>query len=105
MTLNPESRVQGRRLALWMAGLILLLTAIGVVLLGLLAVSIMERRWEARRPSLVLQPIADWEPNSAIWGRNYPREYETYLMTRVSTTRTRYGVWCSGTTWTRTPDW
>ncbi len=91
MTLNPESRVQGRRLALWMAGLILLLTAIGVVLLGLLAVSIMERRWEARRPSLVLQPIADWEPNSAIWGRNYPREYETYLMTRVSTTRTRYG--------------
>jgi nitrite reductase (cytochrome c-552) len=91
MTSSAEKPAQGRRLALWIAGVIFLLVCIVVVLLGLLAVSIIERRWEAQRPALVLQPIADWEPNSAVWGSSYPREYETYLMTRTQNTRTRYG--------------
>ena len=50
MTVNSDKPAQGRGLAWWMAGVILLLTGVGVVFLGLLAVSIMERRWEARRP-------------------------------------------------------
>ena len=91
MTVNLDKPAQGRGLAWWMAGAILLLAGVGVVFLGLLAVSIMERRWEARRPALVLRPIVGWEPNSAVWGGNYPREYETYRMTRIEDTRTRYG--------------
>jgi nitrite reductase (cytochrome c-552) len=62
-----------------------------VVLLGLLAVSIMERRWEAQRPAMVVRPLSEWEPNSAVWGENYPREYESYMRTRITDTRTRYG--------------
>ncbi len=62
-----------------------------VVLLGLLAVSIMERRWETQRPALVVKPIAQWEPNNATWGQNYPVEYESYLRTRTMDTRTKYG--------------
>lgn len=74
-----------------LVGVITLLTAVVVVLLGLLAFSIMERRWEAQRPSFVAVPIAQWEPNNAVWGQNYPREYETYLNTRNSDTKTKYG--------------
>jgi nitrite reductase (cytochrome c-552) len=51
----------------------------------------MERRWEAQRPSFAVIPIAEWEPNNAVWGQNYPREYESYLNTRVSDTKTKFG--------------
>ena len=70
-----------------MAGLL----AVIVILLGLLAVSIMERRWEAQRPVLVAQALNEWEPNSAVWGRDYPFEYESYLRTRITDTKTKYG--------------
>jgi nitrite reductase (cytochrome c-552) len=75
----------------WLGAVVTLLALIAVVLLGLLAVSIMERRWESQRPSMVLIPIGDWEPDNAVWGQNYPREYESYLQTRVDDTATKYG--------------
>jgi nitrite reductase (cytochrome c-552) len=75
-----------------LAGPVILVVVAGVVvLLGLLAVSIMERRWESQLPALVVRPIADWEPDNAVWGQNYPREYETYLQTRGGDVRTRFG--------------
>ncbi|UCG46672.1 MAG: ammonia-forming cytochrome c nitrite reductase subunit c552 [Phycisphaerales bacterium] len=94
---NKSSRGDSRerretvRLPLWAGAAIVVLSAGVVVLLGLLAVSIMERRWEAQRPAIVVRPLAQWEPNNARWGENYPREYETYLKTRIGDTRTRYG--------------
>ena len=39
----------------------------------------------------MFKPIADWEPDNAVWGQNYPREHETYLRGRADDTRTRYG--------------
>jgi len=78
-------------LPLWMGIAIAGLLVVIVVLLGLLAVSIMERRWEAQRPAMVVRPLSEWEPNSAVWGENYPREYESYMRTRITDTRTRYG--------------
>ena len=66
-------------------------TAVAVFVLGMLAVSIMERRWEAQRPALVLKPIGRWEPDNSVWGQNYPREYEAYLKTKISDTKTKYG--------------
>ncbi len=73
-------------------GLVLVVViAIGVVILGLLAVSITERRWEAQRPALVVKPIADWEPDNAVWGENYPREYESYLKMKETETKTKFG--------------
>jgi nitrite reductase (cytochrome c-552) len=78
-------------LPLWAGAAILLLAAGAVVLLGLLAISIVERRWEAQRPMAVVKPIGEWEPNSAVWGLDYPREYESYLKTRISDTKTLFG--------------
>ena len=75
----------------WAGLVIVVLVAAVVVLLGLLAISIMERRWEAQRPALVLKPIADWEPDNTKWGQNYPREYESYRNTSISDTETKYG--------------
>jgi len=86
------------RLPVWAGAVIVILAAGIVVLLGLLAVSIMERRWEAQRPALVLRPVGQpdaqgniWQPDNAVWGENYPREYETYLRTRIDTTQTKFG--------------
>lgn len=79
------------RLPLWVGPALFLLTTGVVVLLGLLAFSIMERRWETQRPAIAVLPIAEWEPDNAVWGSNYPREYERYLLTRDDTTRTMFG--------------
>jgi len=68
----------------WAGWLLFTLTAVIVFLLGLFASSIVERRSE----SMMLQqvkPIAEWEPRNEVWGENYPREYETYLMTKDTT--------------------
>ena len=78
-------------LPLWMGIAIAGLLVVVVVLLGLLAVSIMERRWEAQRPAMVVRPIGEWEPDNAVWGQNYPREYESYLRTKITDTQTKYG--------------
>ncbi|MHC4525326.1 MAG: ammonia-forming cytochrome c nitrite reductase subunit c552, partial [Planctomycetota bacterium] len=76
---------------LWM-GILLAIVCCGVVVvLGLLAASIMERRWEAQRPAMVYRPIEAWESDNAVWGQNYPREYETYLKTEDDTTKTLFG--------------
>jgi len=79
------------KLPLWAGLIIALFAACLVVLLGLLAVSVMERRWEALRPIQVAVPVADYEPNSALWGVNYPRQYDTYLKSRISDTNTKFG--------------
>ncbi len=73
----------------WTGWLLFTLTALIVFILGLFASSIVERRSE----SMMLQqvkPIADWEPRNEVWGENYPREYETYLMTKDTTFFSKY---------------
>jgi nitrite reductase (cytochrome c-552) len=80
-----------RRMPRWLGPLLFFLVAGMVALVGLLAVSINERRWESLRPTMVLNPVDEWEPDSAAWGRNYPREYDTFKMTRIDTTRTKFG--------------
>ena len=92
MTNTPVSTEPVKKqLPLWAGVVILVLIAGIVVLLGLLAVSVMERRDEAQRPSLVLRPIKDWEPDSSIWGQNYPLEYGSYKRTQITDTETMYG--------------
>jgi nitrite reductase (cytochrome c-552) len=74
-----------------MGAIIVALAAVITALLGLLAVSIMERRWEAQRPALVLKPVADWEADNAVWGQNYPREYDSFRKTKMTDTKTKFG--------------
>lgn len=93
MTNQPNNQKSERKSSIpLLVGLVIMgFSAVIIVLLGLLSVSIMERRWEAQRPALVLKPIGQWETDNAVWGQNYPREYESYKRTEISDTHTKYG--------------
>ena len=79
------------RLPRWVAPAVFFLIIAVVALVGMLGTSVMERRWEAARPEIVVKPIKAFEPDSAVWGDNYPREYDSWKMTEDSTTKTKYG--------------
>jgi len=72
---------------------IIILTGIIVILAGaLIAVLVYMRNQPA--PQRGIEPlveIAAMEPDSSIWGTNFPNEYSTWLMTRNNNTRTNYG--------------
>ena len=75
----------------WAGLAIVALAAIIVILVGMLAVSIMERRWEAQRPALVYKPMSEWESDNAKWGENYPLEYDAYRRMKADDTKTKFG--------------
>ena len=65
-------------------------TIIVVFLIGLLASSIVERRTEALfaySPQTVIDPF---ESNNAVWGENFPKEYQSWLRTSDTTYRSKY---------------
>jgi nitrite reductase (cytochrome c-552) len=74
----------------WAGWLLFLATALVVFLLGMLASSIVERRSEARyayRPPTDLNPF---ESDNSVWGKFYPREYQTWLMTADTSFHSKY---------------
>lgn len=74
----------------WAGWLLFLATAVVVFLLGMLASSIVERRSEAKyayRPPTDLQPF---ESDNSVWGKFYPREYKSWLMTSDTSFRSKY---------------
>ncbi|HKK93712.1 MAG TPA: ammonia-forming cytochrome c nitrite reductase subunit c552, partial [Longimicrobiales bacterium] len=64
----------------------------GVATLGLAALltNIFERQQEARNPFYRVVELTDTTTDPAIWGQNFPLQYDDYLRT-VDMTRTRYG--------------
>jgi nitrite reductase (cytochrome c-552) len=68
------------------------LTALVVFLLAMLAYSIMDRKTEAKfayQPKVTIEGI---EPRDSIWGLNYPRQYQSYMMTRDTTFASMYNT-------------
>lgn len=74
----------------WVAWLLFLATMLVVFLLGLLASSITERRAEAVFVNTPTQDIAEFEPRNEIWGKDYPREYQSYSQTSDTSFRSKY---------------
>jgi len=72
--------------------LVVAAVAAAVVTLGLAALltNIFERRQEARNPFYRVVELNDTITDPAVWGRNFPLQYDAYLRT-VDMTRTRYG--------------
>ena len=72
----------------------LLLTVVvaAVVTLAVVAllVNIFERKQEARNPFYRVVELTDDTEDPAIWGKNFPQQYDGYLRT-VDQVRTRYG--------------
>lgn len=65
----------------WKGWILYILTIVIVFLLGLLASSIMERRAEAVFVYTPKVEYDQWEPRNEIWGKNFPREYQSYYQT------------------------
>jgi nitrite reductase (cytochrome c-552) len=80
-----ESKNKGRRMLI--IGIIAAAVTIGV---AALLVNIFERKQEARNPFFRVVELNDSIDDPAIWGKNFPMQYDAYKRT-VDQTRTRYG--------------
>jgi nitrite reductase (cytochrome c-552) len=81
----------GRQERRWVAWVVFAAALVVTFGLGMLVVTIMERRWQTVRPQIVVEEIDEWETDSAVWGRSYPRQYETFQKTSRTDTRTAFG--------------
>ncbi|MFO8066412.1 MAG: ammonia-forming cytochrome c nitrite reductase [Bacteroidales bacterium] len=75
----------------WLNWVLFILTVIIVFIIGLFASSIVERRSEAQLYFQMVQPIAEWEPDNAVWGENFPRQYQAYLQTLDTNFASKHG--------------
>jgi nitrite reductase (cytochrome c-552) len=64
--------------------------AIATALVTALLVNIFERKSEARDPYVRLVEVTEDTTDPAKWGVNWPKQYDSYLLT-AQTTRTRFG--------------
>jgi nitrite reductase (cytochrome c-552) len=74
----------------WFGWLLFLASALIVFLLGLLASSVIERRSEAKYAYKQPANIGEFEPDNSVWGKFYPREYETFLQMADTTFFSKY---------------
>lgn len=74
----------------WLGWVLFIATVAVVFLLGLLASSIIERRSEAQFAYTPNINYESWEPRNALWGKVFPREYQSYLKTADTTFRSKY---------------
>ncbi|HOY31261.1 MAG TPA: ammonia-forming cytochrome c nitrite reductase subunit c552 [Bacteroidales bacterium] len=75
----------------WVPWVLFFVTTVVVFLIGLFASSIIERRSESKLYFQVVKEIPEWEPDNAVWGENYPREYNTYITTLDTTFASKHG--------------
>jgi nitrite reductase (cytochrome c-552) len=74
----------------WVNWALFIATMIVVFLLGLLASSITQRKAESEYVYKPKLNITDWEPRNSVWGENFPREYQSYLLTKDTSFRSKY---------------
>jgi len=74
----------------WLSWVLFFLTVAVVFIIGLFAASIVERRSEAQLYFQMVNPIPDWEPRNEVWGENFPRQYESYMLTADTSFASRY---------------
>jgi nitrite reductase (cytochrome c-552) len=74
----------------WLGWLIFIATVMVVFLLGLLASSIIERRAEAQFAYTPQVELSEFEPRNEEWGKNFPREYQSYMQTLDTSFSSKY---------------
>jgi nitrite reductase (cytochrome c-552) len=77
----------------WGRGTVVTVALLSLVATGALTallVNIMERKQEARNPYFRVIPLDDDTEDPAVWGKNFPLQYDSYLRT-VDQKRTKYG--------------
>lgn len=61
--------------------ILFIVTVVVVFCLGLLASSVIDRKNEAKFAYTPVVEIAENEPRNEVWGKNFPKEYQSYLQT------------------------
>jgi nitrite reductase (cytochrome c-552) len=75
----------------WVGWLLFGATIVVVFLVGLLGASIVERRTEAVVAGTPVRPLPEFEPRNAVWGEQFPRQFQSYLQTLDTTFASKYG--------------
>lgn len=75
----------------WKGWMLFFATIAIVFLMGLFASSIVERRAEALFAYAPQNEFDHFEPRNEVWGKNFPREYETYRETSDTSFKSKYG--------------
>lgn len=75
----------------WLNWVLFVITVVLVFFIGLLASSIVERRSEAKLYFQMISEIPEWEPRNEVWGENFPRQYESYMMTADKNFKSKHG--------------
>src|SRR5687767_6932569 len=70
--------------------IIAVVAAVGALAAAMLLVSIFQRQQEARNPFYRVVELTDDIDDPAVWGKNFPVQYDGYRRT-VDQVRTRYG--------------
>jgi len=83
---KKRPRLYGVKVMVLVAVVAFLAAIAGVALLT----NIMERKQEARNPFFRVVELTDDTDDPAVWGKNFPLQYDTYMRT-VDQVRTRYG--------------
>ncbi|HMG35056.1 MAG TPA: ammonia-forming cytochrome c nitrite reductase subunit c552 [Blastocatellia bacterium] len=86
---NAAQHPQGRRSRRSAVVTLILSGLITIVVVGLL-VNIFEHKQEGRNPFYRVVELNDETEDPAVWGKNFPLQYDDYLRT-VDSVRTRYG--------------
>ncbi|HSH52981.1 MAG TPA: ammonia-forming cytochrome c nitrite reductase [Bacteroidales bacterium] len=74
----------------WKGWFIFIITIVVVFFLGLLASSIVERRAEAVFAYTPQVEHSQWEPRNEIWGKNFPRQYNRFLLTADTSFKSKH---------------
>ncbi len=74
---------------LFYAGVVLVIAAVSAAVTALI-VNIFERKYEAKNAYVRLVDVGEDDTDPKKWGVNWPKQYETYMLTSQAT-RTRFG--------------
>lgn len=87
---TPPQDPRPRRINIKALGAVAALAGVLTVLIAALLTNIFERKAEGRNPFYRVVEVPDTVDDPAVWGRNFPIQYDAYRRT-VDQVRTRYG--------------
>jgi nitrite reductase (cytochrome c-552) len=70
--------------------LLVLFFSVGTWAIGALLMNVQERKAESQKTYIELIPLSEEITDPAVWGKNFPNQYDGYKRT-IDTERTRYG--------------
>jgi nitrite reductase (cytochrome c-552) len=89
--MTQDVRTQRPRFSVWLVVAAFVIGALAMVGVGLLLVNIQQRQSEAAQYPLRVVEVAADEIDPAVWGQNFPRHYDRFMMTRDDTFSSPYG--------------